>query len=61
VIGLGLGLAVGYSLLLVWRFREELSEGLRRRASDEIVTDDRPLAREIRWPAVGCGITSHSC
>jgi uncharacterized membrane protein YdfJ with MMPL/SSD domain len=27
VIGLGLGLAVDYSLLLVWRFREELSEG----------------------------------
>jgi RND superfamily putative drug exporter len=27
VIGLGLGLAVDYSLLLVWRFREELSNG----------------------------------
>lgn len=27
VIGLGLGLAVDYSLLLVWRFREELSAG----------------------------------
>jgi uncharacterized membrane protein YdfJ with MMPL/SSD domain len=27
VIGLGLGLAVDYSLLLVWRFREELSRG----------------------------------
>jgi RND superfamily putative drug exporter len=27
VIGLGLGLAVDYSLLLVWRFREELSGG----------------------------------
>lgn len=27
VIGLGLGLAVDYSLLLVWRFREELSSG----------------------------------
>jgi uncharacterized membrane protein YdfJ with MMPL/SSD domain len=27
VIGLGLGLAVDYSLLLVWRFREELSDG----------------------------------
>jgi len=27
VIGLGLGLAVDYSLLLVWRFREELSTG----------------------------------
>jgi uncharacterized membrane protein YdfJ with MMPL/SSD domain len=27
VIGLGLGLAVDYSLLLVWRFREELTKG----------------------------------
>ena len=27
VIGLGLGLAVDYSLFLVWRFREELSRG----------------------------------
>ncbi len=27
VIGLGLGLAVDYSLFLVWRFREELREG----------------------------------
>jgi uncharacterized membrane protein YdfJ with MMPL/SSD domain len=27
VIGVGLGLAVDYSLLLVWRFREELSHG----------------------------------
>jgi uncharacterized membrane protein YdfJ with MMPL/SSD domain len=27
VIGLGLGLAVDYSLLLLWRFREELSAG----------------------------------
>lgn len=27
VIGLGLGLAVDYSLLLVWRFREELGRG----------------------------------
>jgi RND superfamily putative drug exporter len=27
VIGVGLGLAVDYSLLLVWRFREELSRG----------------------------------
>ena len=27
VIGLGLGLAVDYSLLLLWRFREELSTG----------------------------------
>ena len=27
VIGLGLGLTVDYSLLLVWRFREELSRG----------------------------------
>jgi uncharacterized membrane protein YdfJ with MMPL/SSD domain len=27
VIGVGLGLAVDYSLLLVWRFREELSQG----------------------------------
>jgi uncharacterized membrane protein YdfJ with MMPL/SSD domain len=27
VIGVGLGLAVDYSLLLVWRFREELSAG----------------------------------
>lgn len=27
VIGLGLGLAVDYSLLLVWRFREELTAG----------------------------------
>ena len=28
VIGLGLGLAVDWSLLVVWRFREELSRGL---------------------------------
>ena len=27
VIGLGLGLAIDYSLLLVWRFREELGRG----------------------------------
>lgn len=27
VIGLGLGLAIDYSLLLVWRFREELASG----------------------------------
>jgi len=30
VIGVGLGLAVDYSLLLVWRFREELSRGADR-------------------------------
>ena len=30
MIGLGLGLAVDYSLLLVWRFREELSARRRR-------------------------------
>jgi RND superfamily putative drug exporter len=33
VIGLGLGLAVDYSLLLVWRFREELSAGADVRAA----------------------------
>ncbi|HWD70210.1 MAG TPA: MMPL family transporter [Solirubrobacteraceae bacterium] len=30
VIGVGLGLAVDYSLLMVWRFREELSRGADR-------------------------------
>jgi uncharacterized membrane protein YdfJ with MMPL/SSD domain len=33
VIGLGLGLAVDYSLLLLWRFREELSSGADVRAA----------------------------
>jgi RND superfamily putative drug exporter len=33
VIGLGLGLAVDYSLLLIWRFREELSTGAEVRAA----------------------------
>jgi len=33
VIGLGLGLAVDYSLLLTWRFREELSTGADVRAA----------------------------
>jgi RND superfamily putative drug exporter len=46
VIGLGLGLAVDYSLLLVWRFREELSSGadVPRALATTLATAGRTIA-----------------
>ncbi len=49
VIGLGLGLAVDYSLLLVWRFREELSEGAEVR--NALATTLRTAGRTITFSA----------
>jgi RND superfamily putative drug exporter len=50
VIGLGLGLAVDYSLLLVWRFREELSEGAD--VPSALATTLRTAGRTITFSAV---------
>ncbi len=50
VIGVGLGLAVDYSLLLVWRFREELGEGAE---VDEALTATlRTAGRTVSFSAV---------
>jgi RND superfamily putative drug exporter len=50
VIGLGLGLAVDYSLLLVWRFREELSAGAD--VPSALATTLRTAGRTISFSAV---------
>ena len=50
VIGLGLGLAVDYSLLLVWRFREELSAGAD--VPSALATTLRTAGRTIGFSAV---------
>ena len=49
VIGLGLGLAVDYSLLLVWRFREELSLGAG--VADALATTLRTAGRTVIFSA----------
>jgi uncharacterized membrane protein YdfJ with MMPL/SSD domain len=49
VIGLGLGLAVDYSLLLVWRFREELSAGAD--VPNALATTLRTAGRTISFSA----------
>src|SRR5579863_2712291 len=49
VIGLGLGLTVDYSLLLVWRFREELSEGAD--VASALATTLRTAGRTIMFSA----------
>ncbi len=49
VIGMGLGLAVDYSLLLVWRFREELSGGAEVSAALEATL--RTAGRTISFSA----------
>jgi len=49
VIGLGLGLAVDYSLLLVWRFREELSTGADVRSA--LLTTLHTAGRTITFSA----------
>jgi len=50
VIGVGLGLAVDYSLLLVWRFREELSRGADREAA--LATTLATAGRTVTFSAV---------
>jgi uncharacterized membrane protein YdfJ with MMPL/SSD domain len=50
VIGLGLGLAVDYSLLLVWRFREELSRG--ETVPDAIMTTLVTAGRTVTFSAI---------
>jgi uncharacterized membrane protein YdfJ with MMPL/SSD domain len=50
VIGLGLGLAVDYCLLLVWRFREELSGGAT--VQDAISTTLATAGRTVIFSAV---------
>jgi uncharacterized membrane protein YdfJ with MMPL/SSD domain len=49
VIGLGLGLAVDYCLLLVWRFREELGEGAT--VQDAISTTLATAGRTVMFSA----------
>ena len=59
VIGLGLGLAIDYSLFLVWRFREELQRTGRHRTQRSGRRWPRPAGRfcsarprsRQRWPA----------
>ena len=50
VIGVGLGLAVDYSLLMVWRFREELSRGADRDAA--LATTLATAGRTVTFSAV---------
>lgn len=50
VIGVGLGLAVDYSLLLVWRFREELSQGAE--VDEALATTLRSAGRTVTFSAV---------
>lgn len=50
VIGVGLGLAVDYSLLLIWRFREELSQGAEVDAA--LSTTLRTAGRTISFSGV---------
>ncbi|MDE3132560.1 MAG: MMPL family transporter [Acidobacteriota bacterium] len=50
VIGVGLGLAVDYSLLLVWRFREELSRGADRDTA--LATTLATAGRTVTFSAV---------
>ncbi len=50
VIGLGLGLAVDYSLLLVWRFREELGRG--ETVPDAITTTLATAGRTVTFSAI---------
>jgi RND superfamily putative drug exporter len=50
VIGVGLGLAVDYSLLLVWRFREELSRGAERDAA--LTTTLATAGRTVTFSAI---------
>jgi uncharacterized membrane protein YdfJ with MMPL/SSD domain len=50
VIGLGLGLAVDYSLLLVWRFREELGRG--ETVPDAITTTLATAGRTVMFSAI---------
>ncbi len=49
VIGLGLGLAIDYSLFLVWRFREELERGAE--VHDAVRTTLRTTGRTILFSA----------
>jgi uncharacterized membrane protein YdfJ with MMPL/SSD domain len=50
VIGVGLGLAVDYSLLLVWRFREELSRGAS--VADAVSTTLQTAGRAVAYSGV---------
>lgn len=50
VIGIGLGLAVDYSLLLVWRFREELGRG--QPVSEAIVVTLSTAGRTVLFSGV---------
>jgi RND superfamily putative drug exporter len=50
VIGLGLGLAIDYSLLLVWRFREELGQG--QSPPDALRTTMATAGRTVCFSAV---------